>query len=512
MKLNCASWSHERWSKQLEFPENQIGFGMNISFVEDLASLLDKERELCVDNGINYVNKSYLSLISSCDVRVHRYAVNHFMELTEKPKPKLDHYIANVLKFVAKHFKQVNCNPEFFIRLTILLSDQCLPITQNVAAHALALKDCDNLLSILSKYLAILDRDDICQNTRRTSEVIIVQCLLGLSQKNLLCDDTTLNDVIVRCVQQSKSVVVSTHAIACYFTHSHVKVHMRTLSNVWDVYNLDRDSLYRVLIINAIKHSIQNTHKHLIELILEDWDHFIGTFVAELCEYMTCNLSSLYFRPNPQTDYLGIATALSEKNREKFCQAIRSSDFGEEKFKSRLYDIGMCDDDRYYSCVHLYEAFGVLTSKFIELLFNTHQEKVLTSFPINRIELAESRDAIESLFQHLKSSSLNKRVFAAQLLVHLAEINLISAFEAQELIGLSMNDPTLHTIDNVDEFESSINTFLQSLRQLLLKLTCIERVENDSYKLEIPNDKNIDGNFDPFIPDSPLQICLRVFE
>jgi hypothetical protein len=156
-------------------------------------------------------------------------------------------------------------------------------------------------------------------------------------------------------------------------------------------------------------------------------------FVEELCKCLKPFHKDFY-------SYICVADLLCGKIREEFCDTIRQSVVGEDRFKDYLCAAcrtNLTDNNGHIiHCVQVYACFQEFTCDYASMLLKVTDDDLSRRLSSTIQLLTIDRDAIDYLFDIVNSisSSNYERFRAAQVLFNLTKYDYVSIVEIQEAI------------------------------------------------------------------------------
>jgi hypothetical protein len=359
-----------------------------------------------------------------------------------------DLYLASVIFHIVRKCKQKEWCDKLFELLHNLLYNTNLPSAQLAAIYALASQNRGREI-LLAALIAHFDPYDsqTSDEQKYLSEPELVACMIALTNSH---DEMSNIKSLSRSLWHlwhsvnTESVRVQHHIQACLLSHLR-KENDRHLSVLQSSFNLTYREVYSLYIMNTSYfvlewreriHWIWETAKFIVSHIHE----VLAQFVTDLYVCLTAENKINGFQ-NPEPNHLAIARKLAKDNSDLFCQAIRISDFGEEKFKNALYLFnkrGITVDQK-DMCLELYASFQVLTEQFIEMVFGLCLEDFsIYQFDVTlwyeKITIADRED-IEMIFPYIESPSMYQRRLAVNWLLRLVELDILSIHEVQQLLS-----------------------------------------------------------------------------
>ena len=181
------------------------------------------------------------------------------------------------------------------------------------------------------------------------------------------------------------------------------------------------------------------TEDPLARVLLTESTNLFSKFIDELYESLqtTANTCDL---PGRALNYIDIAARLCQGNLDTFRAALRQCSFNEQQLKTVLYQASKRRNDLFRQhCVKLYTRFGDMTSELVDMILNMGRVSLHESSFVNMQDLKQmkrislDRDTIEELYEALKSPS--QRIHSVKLLMHLAQIDVVSTLEVHQQIS-----------------------------------------------------------------------------
>ncbi|CAF0781196.1 unnamed protein product [Rotaria sp. Silwood1] len=490
--VTCEKWSswmwrvlRNVWLHSLSFPK------IHIKFIDDINLLLELEANrlrLLADDDEQF---SFFCLIGSYTQEVHNHMVTHIQTQLKSDSIVNDEYLATIIVHLAEVETEIDSElqNEHFVEVLkkIVYEQRLLPFTQRAACFALTFQEQGRIFLEdtirFSQQNVRLDSD----STRKPEEIQLSDNVLSLCLWALVdipVEYRSVDESFFKSIEKlSSSLTVSQHARACYIwmLWQDKKPH-ESITDMEHRLSINADFLYTVIKTKRKCTIEREDHRdrciQTIDLLRNHWNDLVDRFIDD-CYNSLLSFSKTMNRINRDADFLYVACELIEIGAESFCEAVRTSVYGEEAFKaslSRAWKKGT--QQQRHRCIELYSAFEVATVDWIHMIFTEffdlyqNYDEIFT--PLEKIE---NRNAIESIFPYLKSVSMGKRNTAATFLIHYAIINSISCLEVYSLLEDVLQDPISNKLF-YDQKEERSKPLIGQIQRLLLMITCLRQIFN----------------------------------
>lgn len=314
---------------------------------------------------------------------------------------------------------------------------------------------------------------------RSSSEIISIRagfCLI-FSQHSVIKHDTIVkwfNDKLEITPQERYSILLQ---------QSLYKV------NNWS--SLNDDNISQIILATEQEY-VRRRYDEICEHIETSSDELINTFVMDQYRYL-CEQNDYNYLSDPTPNYINIALKFSERNLDKFRNAVERRSSCEEAFKktfkTKLSSYFKKNLKNRKESIQLYMIFDIITVELIDMLEQFEFYEIDFRF-WDRINLKQvsDRNAIEKLFQVLKVKThykkLENRLQVIRSIAYTRDFSLVDVHQKISLINtMSYDDGD----DYFNRYDSDKLIF-----ELLLDLSCIE-TKSRSYskdKLFTENDMN----------------------
>jgi hypothetical protein len=452
-RMYYYKWSTPMWHLLRNLMVSSLGVRftlLRMGTIEQMRNLLEAERQRLSAHQVDdpYFQFSLLSLIDetwdndTTDIQIHLSEILMFDDHAQ------DMYLASVIFNIVRKCKQKEWCNKLFELLHNLLYNTNLPSAQLAAIYALESqkRGREILLTIL---IAHFDPYDSRRSDERKylSESELVACMIALNNSH----DEMRNIVPLNGLQwriwdsvKTESIRVQRHIQACCLSHLEEE-NDRHLSILQSTFQLTYQEVYSLYIINTSYFVLEWRERihwisEAVNFIVSHRYEVLAQFVTDLYVCLTAKNKINGFQ-NPEPNYLAVAHLLDRDNSDLFCQAIRISDFGEEKFKNALYLFNKQGTtvDQKDMCFQLYASFQILTEQFIKMAFASCLEDFsIYQFDVtlryNKITIAD-RENIELIISYMESPSMYQRRLAMGWLLRLIELDILSIRELQQLLS-----------------------------------------------------------------------------
>jgi hypothetical protein len=199
--------------------------------------------------------------------------------------------------------------------------------------------------------------------------------------------------------------------------------------------------------------------------ILDHKEHLIPTLIHDMFNSMTFVDEHIV-----TTDmYLRLLERMLKQSRinpDMIRCTVQQSSFGKEPFKKALYESSRrAKRNLRPQYLRLYSCFQEVTDDFVCMVMLVAMEDpespdILQS--IKQMQSVETREIVDNLIEMMTSSSLIKRRYSAELLVHLTKVDEISLIDVHEALSKSIKEfsgkPKFHS-----ETQQRVSRYLVNL-------------------------------------------------
>jgi hypothetical protein len=132
---------------------------------------------------------------------------------------------------------------------------------------------------------------------------------------------------------------------------------------------------------------------------------------------------------------------ISKKISSEFCNAVRKSSFGEEKFRNKLCLYCKNNPKDSEVLIKLYLIFGILTVELVDMLERIEYHDSYSGFlDLYHPKQVSDRAVIEKLFHLIDLTTTSKKLrVAARILDFLVQLDAISLLEVHQRVSLITN-------------------------------------------------------------------------
>jgi hypothetical protein len=443
----------------------------------DRREIFDLILSLELDRIISYVNqsskistKSFFLMLKGCSEDLQVYLAEH---LREFPSTYNEIYVAVVIKWIIERLILSETKNNFPINLYkdifVLLHDHRVPRIQKAIVNGLnSVFICRDrsTMDIFKEDDIIINLEKVISSWNEYSEDVVALCLLAYGNCLLrlqrleinrdISDEMTI--ILLTVSEISSSEIISIRAKFCIIFSQQLNMPWHTVP-IWfrNDSNMTNKTIYQIL----LQQSLYDTNKlssdgdknknkfvftrdykgerEIIEHIETHYAELVDTFVTDLCDYLSNQYKNNYLS-DPLPNYIELASILCASKPDAFCDAVRNSSFGEEKFKRNVclhYKNNPLDDE---SSLELFSVFGVITIELLDMLKHIRYDRRKSFLWLKEIKEVSDEEVINKLFElmHLTTSHFNWS-FLKQVLEHLIEIDAVSLLEIHQRISFINN-------------------------------------------------------------------------
>ena len=451
-------------------------YSSKISVWVDRKETLDLTLNLELERITMYVRqpsetsaRSFLLMIKDCSENLQVYLAEHLHEFvnthSEVENTIKEEYVAIVIKWIIGSSTAIETRDNFSMKLYnyifLILHDQQFPLVQKTIVNAL---NSIFFLENIKKDNIFMEDDTvinlekmICSRYKYTDDIVAVcllaygNCLLALQRFHISRNvSEDMKSVLTNLSNRSSSEIISIRATICLiFTESSdAKFNQMSncLKNKWNMTSQERYKLLIQLILyqqaNMIFGRMGNERK-VVELLETHFVELIDMFATELYSYLRNKDSSNYLA-DPVPNYAKIALLLSKKKFNEFCDAVRNSFFGENKFKRKLNLYCKRNLQDKQTAMNLYAIFNIVTVEFLDMLewIDDDDDVSLTDVYGQYLKQVSDRDVIDKLFQLINLTTSENRLSSfLHVLQSLARVDAISLLEVHQRVSIIRNIP-----------------------------------------------------------------------
>ncbi|CAF1311602.1 unnamed protein product [Rotaria sordida] len=478
--------------------------------------------------------KSFLSMVYGCSEDLQCYLAEHLYQFVNT-QSELEHmikdeYLAVIFKWIIQISYWNNyCEDiwkELYTYIFTYLHDHQFPRVHKAILYAL----CSMLVGsdpcrrhIFMQDYIIIHFEKIIYSYETYSEDVLSACLLIYGNYILKLQKSQINKnisdkmqyLLTNLFENSSSQIISIRAALCLIFIEQRNIMSTTVMNWFrNKWNITSEKRYNILLQQPLyTEAIYLSYETVDEVVKHiNSDELIDRFIFDFYNYLYSEHSNSYnlFEYSPY--YVHIALTIIKENFNRFCNAVKNSSFGEEKFKNELFYLYFHPTNKNRdstALVKLYAAFGVLTIDLFDMLkwMKDHWDDDLWSY-LRHIKKVSDRDVIEKLFELLDLMAYDTKSthfsYFVKLLLQLAEVHVISLLEVQQRVAFVFNKLFCENISTEWRDENHI-------LNLLLNSTCLKNELLLNSKTEAVTENDIDEAFDREIQsvDKELALFLR---
>lgn len=496
--ITCKKWNPSMWQILRKIWLHSPTF-MNIcvELVDDINVLIGLESNRLRAIEDDDEKFSFFCLIGCYSKEAFSCVVKYMQTQLNSDLILNDEYFAMLIVHLAEidTDRDSEWYTEHFIEMlkTIVYEKHALPLLQRAALFALTFHEKGRTLLKNIFYISQHNVENNFHTIRDTEQSPFPNNIFSLGLWTLVDipeEYCSLDASFFRSIGELySSDIVSENAMACYHWMSWKdKKFEESISDTEHRLNVNAHFLYTI-VKTKMHHTIERENGSdwnmlFIELLRNHWNNLADCFINDLLSSLSI-CSRTMNRVNRQADFLYVASELIEFEVKSFCESVRKNIHGEDVFKQALFRAwkkGTIQQRRW--CIQIYSAFEIVTVDWIFMVFTDFADLCEDYEGLFiPLEKAENRDAIESIFPYLKSTSIGKRNFAATLLMHLAIYNEISCSEVYKLLEDVLKDPSSSRLF-YNKKEERNKPMTEQIQCLLLKITCLS-IDLDRKSLSI---------------------------
>ena len=474
----------------------------------------------------NTSTRPFLLMIKGCSQDLQTYLVEYlctFINREIEIKNTINEkYVAIVIKWMIENSiwyeRRENISIELYRYIFALLHEERFPLIQKTILNALNsvfIKYSTDKENLFLENQSIINLEEIiCLWTAYPDDVVAAclltygNCLVKLQifemHRNISDDIMNMLNILF---ETSSLEIISIRAGLCSILMEESNVEFgTTLSWFENKLNITFDETYNIFLQHSLYElkdelSYTPTFDNEISKLLEtDSIEFVERLVIDLYNYLCDNGNSNYLS-DPTPNYLEIALEVLDHTSEQFCDAVRRSSFGEEKFKSKLTLHCKNYSKHIKVSVQLYAAFGIVTVELVDMLewYGDYQRLDC----LKDLKQMFDHDVIESLFQLLNLTTSKKKYECLfTIFQSLVRTNTISLLEVYQRVSLINH--LLYSDFSPGEWRTTEDVICEGL----LDLSCFKDEHWSSFDKSIFTKCHIDEKFQREIKDYDTNCAL----
>jgi hypothetical protein len=504
-----------------------------ISCNEIMALILQLEQDRLFANELD--SNSFFIIIDGCSREVQDYLAEYMRRIISGQSlthiTAIEEYINVIVMWIIRHSHNESTDDDISNKLNEcifeLFENQQFPRIQKKIAGSLkiifdddrsesAFKTKQTQTHIENLICSCLKSSDTCADDLLTTCLLAYgNCILFFRRKK---DDgnisSEMHSLLRILFKTSSSPIISARAGLCLFACNSNVNHGSLLDWLNEeekvTYMKAYDVLIQRMILNPsnwimantsmqrahIRHNQQfiNTSIHHLFTLMQTYPaELITKFVIEMYNDLQ-NESSNDNLIKQTPNYIDLAGEFIQNNSVIFCRTVQESFIGQQKFQRALYQASKRGDNQQFKdCLKIYASFGNITLDLIDMFCCTqfgdddNRKFVWTKFKDLK-KITSDREAIESLFTEI--GSLSEHFLVTQLLVYLAENDMLSMCELHHQISSAINNRSYQYIENHRKK-------YEDLCEFLLNFSCIRStIDTHEQPTEFLTDYEIDETFE----------------